>query len=421
MAAISLTLPKPHEKQWAIKHHLAKRQVICAGRRAGKTTLAGLVACERALEGRRVLLAAPTQEQTDAFWEKCKEWLAPLVQSGYVYKNEQRRVLDFPGGGRIRAKTAWDADTLRGDYADFLVLDEYALMDSSTWTQVGAPMLLDNDGDAWFISTPRRKNHFFQLYARAIQDGKRWKEWHFTSHDNPHLSETALAEITQDMSEDDYKQEILAEFLESEGAVFRKIDACMKAPLNAKLEDHREEIPDTKPKRYKPHYIVAGIDWGKKQDFTAISVCCRDCMVEVAKDRFNQIDYHVQRGRLVSLAQKWGVRLIMPESNSMGEPIIDELKRDDALKNVRIEPFETTSTSKPQLIENLALSFERGEVQWLADPVWQAELEAYEVRYSPQTGRPRYGAPEGVHDDTVMARALARRAMQKRKFMIGFA
>ncbi|NIV32808.1 MAG: terminase, partial [Anaerolineae bacterium] len=62
----------------------------------------------------------------------------------------------MPGDkGRIRTKTAWDADSLRGDYADLLILDEYATMDPSAWELVGAPMLLDNDGDAVFIGTPK--------------------------------------------------------------------------------------------------------------------------------------------------------------------------------------------------------------------------------------------------------------------------
>jgi hypothetical protein len=58
-------------------------------------------------------------------------------------------------------------------------------------------MLLDNDGDAAFIFTPKRKNHAFHLYQRAVTDDTgRWAAFHFTSFDNPHLSKDALAEIT---------------------------------------------------------------------------------------------------------------------------------------------------------------------------------------------------------------------------------
>ena len=39
---------------------------------------------------------------------------------------------------------------LRGDYADELILDEFQLMNEDIWDAVGAPMLLDNNGDASF-------------------------------------------------------------------------------------------------------------------------------------------------------------------------------------------------------------------------------------------------------------------------------
>ena len=393
---LRVVLPRPHAKQAEIEHHAAKRKVIVAGRRAGKTTLAAMTACHRARDGRRVLLASPTQDQADQFWEKCKEWLGPLTDAGIVHKNETRRTMDFPNGGRIKAKTAHDADTLRGDYADFLVLDEFALMAPDAWDLVGAPMLLDNDGDAWFISTPRRKNHFHAMYVRALgDDTDRWHAWHFTSHDNPHLSPEALAEITADLSDDAYRQEILAEFLDNEGAVFRNIAPCLGAPDPADRA------------RHKGHHVVLGADWGKVGDYTAFSVVCSDCHAELARHRANRIDYHVQRQDLVTLCQRWGVAVVIAESNAMGEPIIEQLQRDPDLARVAIQPFETTAVTKPPLIESLRLAFEREECQWQSDPIWTSELEAYEVKYSAVTGRPQYSAPEGVHDDTVMARALA--------------
>jgi len=391
---LTVSLHKPHEKQLSFKRSSAKRKVIVAGRRGGKTTGVADIAVEAMLEDRRVLEAAPTSDQTNTFWDVCCEAMQEPIDAKICYKNETNRVLEMPNGGRIRTKTAWDADSLRGDYADLLILDEYSLMNPDTWDQVGAPMLLDNDGDAIFIFTPQRRNHAYAMYAKAqADDTGRWAAWHFTSYDNPYLSQEALAEITADMTDAAYRQEIMAEFLEGEGAVFRNIDACMTAP-------------ETKPVQHRGHDLVAGVDWGKKGDYTAISVGCRQCKCEVARDRFNQIDYHVQRGRLVAIAQRWGIKGMVPEANSMGEPIIDELSRDADLRDVHIMPFQTTATSKPPMIESLALALEREEMRWQPDPIWTAELESYEVKYSGNTNRPSYSAPAGVHDDTVMARAL---------------
>ena len=388
---IQVTLPRPHHKQAAFINSPASRKLICSGRRAGKTTGVAILAAQAMLAGRRVLYAAPTDDQTEAFWQAEKRFFAEVIQRNLAKKNETKRFIEL-GQGRIRAKTSWDADTLRGDYADLLILEEYSLMDPSTWNEVGAPMLLDNGGDAVFIGTPKRRNHFYQAYLRAQQGDERWQAWHFTSFDNPYLSKTALNDIISDMTADAYRQEIMAEFLEGEGAVFRNIAACLHAP-------------ETTPEQHAGHRIVGGADWGKQVDRTALALLCTDCGQEVALDIFNQIDYHVQRQRLEALHDKWRVTQWIGEQNSIGEPILEELQRD----NIPIVGFITTATSKPPLIESLALALERAEVQWLNVPVATTELEAYERRVSPQTGRSQYSAPDGIHDDTVIARALALR------------
>lgn len=402
MTEIAVHLPRPHPKQAAFIDSAAKRRVIVAGRRGGKTTGTSILAARKFLEGRRILDAAPTQDQTDTFWDACKRYFAEAIERKAIYKNETKRMLEAPNGGRIRAKTAWDADSLRGDYADLLILEEYSLMDPGAWNEVGSPMLLDNDGDAVFIFTPMRRNHAFTMYNRAVSDDSgRWAHWHFTSHDNPHLSQSALAEITADMTEEAYRQEILAEFLEGEGAVFRNIAACLHAPT-------------TTPEEHEGHRVVLGADWAKQADFSAFSVFCADCNAEVALDRFNQIDYHVQRQRLAALCERWDVCHIETETNSIGEPIFEELRRE----GLPVVGFQTTPTSKPPLIESLALAFEREEAQWLDIAVATFELEAYERKVSTVTGRSQYSAPEGGHDDTVMARALAWRAATAGEFAV---
>jgi len=88
-------------------------------------------------------------------------------------------------------------------------------------------MLLDNNGDAVFIYTPpsalsrsvskaRDPLHAAKLYKKAKADTSgRWVAFHFTSHDNPFLDKLALEEIAQDMDERAYRQEIMAEDIDS--------------------------------------------------------------------------------------------------------------------------------------------------------------------------------------------------------------
>ncbi len=238
---------------------------------------------------------------------------------------------------------------------------------------------------------------FHAQYVKALGDDTgRWAAWHFTSHDNPHLSEEALADITADMTADAYKQEIMAEFLDNEGAVFRNIAACLY-PGGDSPNDH------------EGHELVMGVDWGKHEDYTVCSVGCRDCRREVAIDRYHGIEYHLQRQRLMAMAEKWNVYEILAESNAMGDPNIEELQ----YAGLPVYGFATTAATKPGLIEGLVLAFEREEGKFLDDIIATSELEAYEMRLR-QTGRPVFSAPEGVHDDTVIARALMWRVMALR-------
>lgn len=216
--------------------HPAKRKVIRAGRRGGKTTGMSIYAVEQFLAGHRVLYAAPTADQLDAFWRHVKAALREPIEAGVLRKNETEHFVELEGTEqRIRAKTAWNADTLRGDYADVLILDEWQLMDEEAWDRVGAPMLLDNDGDAVFIYTPpslhsrsvskaRDPQHAAKLFKRAMADTSgRWATFHFRSADNPHISADALAEIVKDMTSLSYRQEILAEDVdEAPGALWTR-------------------------------------------------------------------------------------------------------------------------------------------------------------------------------------------------------
>lgn len=238
MPEYTVHLPLPHDKQRAFIDSKAKRKVIRAGRRGGKTVGISIYAVERFLSGRRLLYAAPTAEQVGRFWVTITRALNEAVDAGIFKKNETEHIIELPGTEqRIRAKTAWNADTLRGDYADDLIFDEWQLIDEDAWEVVGAPMLLDNDGDATFIYTPpslhsrsvskaRDPQHAAKMFKMAQHDKSgRWEAFHFSSMDNPYISQTALSEITKDMTNLAYRMEILAEDVnEAPGALWTRAD-----------------------------------------------------------------------------------------------------------------------------------------------------------------------------------------------------
>jgi len=240
---LTVRLRQPHARQVEFIDSPAKRKIIRAGRRSGKTVGAAILGVKAFLAGRRVLYAAPTAEQTGRFWYEVTRSLAEPIKAGIYHKDETEHFIELPGTEqRIKAKTAWNANTLRGDYADLLLLDEWQLMAEDTWEEVGAPMLLDNNGDVVFIYTPpslhssgvskaRDPLHAPKLFKKAEGDKTdRWAAFHFASRENPHISKDALLDITQDMSQLSYRQEILAEDVDEawKGLIYRRFNqACI--------------------------------------------------------------------------------------------------------------------------------------------------------------------------------------------------
>ena len=374
---------KPHAAQLPIIKDARRFNVLVCGRRFGKTRLGIYMLAQKELYSLPCAWFAPTYKDILEVWREINTTLKPIITRSSI----QERRVELAGGGTIEFWSLDNEDAGRGRKYKRVIIDEAAKAPylQAAWEQAIRPTLTDYKGDAYFLSTPKGRNYFWRLYQRALEGGE-WQAWHYPTVANPYIDASEVLAAKQDLPEAIYKQEYLAEFIENEGSVFRNIDACM----GAVAKDHTG------------HAIVMGVDWGKQNDFTCVSVGCTTCKQEIAIDRFNQIDYVFQRARLTVLQEKHKASVILAESNSIGEPVIEVLQRE----GLPVHGFQTTAQTKPPLIENLALIFERTEWQFLPDPIWRGELEAYERTVSAVTGRASYSAPSGSHDDTVIARAL---------------
>ncbi len=392
LATTTINFPALHTNQRNVAESKARYRVLATGRRWGKSRLGSALCVAEGLKRGRAWWVAPSYKVAAVGWRMIRR-LASKVPGQKTSKGE--RMVEFPGGGSVQVRSADDPDSLRGEGLDLVVMDEFAFMKPAAWTEALRPALSDRQGRAVFISTPSGRNLFWRLYQRGLNEGD-WASWKLPTSDNPYIPPGEIEAARDSLPELTFEQEYLAEFLENEGAVFRNIGACLNAPPEAILKDHED------------HHVVAGLDWGKQQDFTAISVGCATCNVELARDRFNKIDYHFQYKRVQVVHDKWRVNNWLVERNSIGEPGFEALQR----AGLPVSGFDTTASSKPPLIENLALVLEREEWQFQDDPIWTGELEAYERKVSKTTGRSQYSAPEGLNDDTVIARALMIRASE---------
>jgi phage terminase large subunit-like protein len=321
----------------------------------------------------------------DDVWRCLKSSLSGV----WCDKNEDMRRIDLPGDGVIIVRSGHDPDALRGAGLDLAVLDEAAYLHPDVWSAAIRPALADRRGEALFLSTPRGRNWFWGLYMLGQNPAQpQWKSWRFPTRSNP-LIDPAQIDAARDLLPDrTFREEYLAEFLDDSGGVFRRVEAAATAE------------PESGPQ--PGERIIFGVDWGRDNDFTAIAVLSADRRRLLALDRFNDIGWNLQRGRLAALAERWQPEIIWAEANSIGGPNIEAL----AAEGLPIVPFTMTAASKGPLIESLSLALERNELIILCDPVLLGELQSYRSERL-SSGRFRYNAPPSQHDDTVIALALA--------------
>jgi hypothetical protein len=389
---IEVTLPTLHPGQRRIVDEARRFNVLACGRRFGKTMLGIDLLIDRALDGYPVGWFSPQYPMLVDVWKEIKRLTLPLQARVSV----QEHRIELITGGVIDCWSLAAVDSARGRKYARVVIDEAAMVPNldDAWQAVIRPTLSDYQGDAYFLSTPKGLNFFHQCYSRGMDPSQGdWMAWHAKTTDNPYISPDEVETARQELPEQVFQQEYLAEFLQNEGAVFRGIDECLTND-------------PTTPEQHAGHETVAGVDWGQQNDFTAISVICRTCRREVALDRFNRIEWAFQRARLTEIIREWKVTAVIAESNSIGQPNLEAL----ILEGLPVRGFETTSASKSPLIQSLALALERRECRWLANETARLELLAYEASVNKTTGRISYSAPSGGHDDTVMARALAWKA-----------
>jgi phage terminase large subunit-like protein len=317
-------------------------------------------------------------------WRLLKE-LARQIPGAQVRESE--RTITLPGKGTIGVRSADNPDSLRGEGLDFVAMDECAFTREEAWTASLRPALADRQGSAVFISTPLGRNWFWRMYQAAIGGEPGWAAWQLPTSDNPYIVPTEIEAARKLLPERIFQQEFMAQFLEDSGALFRRVTEAATA---------------TEIGMQPGHEYVMGVDWGKHDDFTVLAVLDTGTHAMVYMDRFAQIDYQVQLGRLKALYERYCPGTIIAEANSMGEPLIEQCTR----MGLPVQPFVTTNATKTAAIDALALAFEQGDIKILNDPILIGELQAYEMERLP-SGLMRYNAPEGMHDDTVMSLALA--------------
>ncbi len=209
-----VVIPYSPREQFLALHQRPQRWAIAVcHRRAGKTVacinelLKGALSCELP-EPRFAYLAPYYSQAKDVAWSYLKRFTQPIPGSA-PFEYELR--VDLPNAGRVRLYGADNYDRLRGLYLDGIVLDEYGDIDPRAWQEVIRPALSDRKGWAIFIGTPKGRNHFSDLWERALKDDG-WFTLMLKASETGLLSPQELADARKTMTEDQFQAEYECSF-----------------------------------------------------------------------------------------------------------------------------------------------------------------------------------------------------------------
>lgn len=390
--------PYPYQAEF-LSHYQDARRIVLKARQIGFSQVFALEALYTAIytPDSTVLLVSRSQDLAVNLLRYCYQTFNNLKSVPTMVKANESE-MGFANGSRIKSIPA-NRSTGRGFAANLVYLDEYAYAEYADDIYQSVSPTVSQGGRLIIGSTPNGMGNLFHaLYAGDESFYHIKAPW----YDCPayYTDAEKLAGVPREQcawylrerpnyTERAWAAEYECDFVASGGQVFRNVRVVCTL-----------KTPDS-PEQHRGHAFMMGVDWGKSNDYTRLRLICRECKRMVDWDGFNQIGYHFQRERLKLMYDRWGNPPILAENNSIGNPNIEELQLD----GLAVQPFETTATTKPPLIESLALAIERGEVQLPFEDI--GELEAYEMKTNPNTGRPTYTAPDGMHDDRVMADALA--------------
>lgn len=351
----------------------------------------GIAAVMFAAHGFRVAWVVPTYRNARFVWRFARRAIASY--SGAKVNQSEMAIEFLPTSGWLGIYSANNPVGGRNEAFDLVVVDEAAYVEQSVVTDVFIPTLADRDGRLILSSTPNGMNWFYVEYQNGLADGREIASWHKPSTENPmptireavrRLEERVRAGTYPERA---FRQEWLAEFVENAATVFRGVDAAATSETRG----------------YEPgHTYVGGIDWGRTNDFTVFVILdVTDGRVEYV-ERMSGVGFALQRARLLEIHRRYNVSAWVGEYNAMGGPQVEALQGE----GLPIIAFTTTNATKQVVIDHLSLEIESGRLQLLNDPVLLGELRAFRQERLP-SGLMRYSAPEGMHDDDVMALALA--------------
>jgi hypothetical protein len=385
---------KPHEKQKEIHNSIInesyKYYILNIGRQFGKTMLGINQMLYWAInhKGCNIAWVTPIYKQSKKVFDEMEK--VTKTSGLFEYNRSDLTITGF--NSQIQFFSGERPDNIRGNTFDYLIVDEMAFTRPELWSEVLSATVLVKGKKVIFISTPKGKNHFYQLSLQPNYDN-RYKYFHYSSYDNPMIDAEDLEERKRSLPKHIFEQEYLAKFIDNASGLFKNVDSCV-----IKTAERTQKL-------------FGGLDIGRADDYTVLTILNKNYQM-IYVQRWRQQEWSKIIDEVATKIREYNAEIFV-EVNNQGD-VFFEMLQNKVYNNV--QPYVTTTATKPIMIEDLAVHFENKDIgilneNWLVD-----ELNAFTYIYNEKTRRVQYGAPQGVHDDGVMSLALAVQSIKKNQY-----
>ena len=391
MRAVEVALPRLYPKQRMAFYGPERYSLTEATVKSGKTFGALSWLADQALDltapdglsrsGRSYWWIAPILPQAKIAYRRLRRGLARGFAPGSFTSNDTDSYITLGNGATVWFKGSDNPDSLFGEDVWAAVIDEASRVKEEAWQAVRSTLTYTKGPIRIIGNVKGRRNWFYQM-ARVAEAGEPGMAYHrIIAADAVAAGVLAAAEVEdarRRLPDSVFRELYLAEPSEEGGNPFGldRIAACV-APLS-------QEAP-----------MVWGWDLAKSQDFTVgIALDRRGCGCRF--HRF-QMPWPETRERIKVESH----RPALLDSTGVGDPVLEELQRDGS---GWFEGFKFTRQSKQELMTGLRNAVHAGSVHFPEGPI-RLEMESFE--YEVTATQTFYSAPRGMHDDCVMALALA--------------
>jgi hypothetical protein len=319
-----------------------------------------------------------------------------LTDSGVISKkNTSTMEIHFTNGSRMKFFSGERYEFIRGQSIDLIICDEFAMFKPEAWDAAIEPTIIARKGSkVVLLSTPRGKNWYYHLWNRAISNhSDKWKCVTAPSWDSPLPDPAKLADIKARIADNIWRQEYGAEFIDNTSSLFENVIQSATSDLQW---DGKSAV-------------TIGIDIGFKNDYTvAVAIDQTGKIVGYFRANDNNLNFELMTNRLLQFINNYKNPTIWCESNKYDS--IPTLLRK---KGITVNDFTTTAASKKQIIDNLITQFKIGGIKLPQagfnneNDYFISEFQDYTMIYNQTTGNISFDAPAGLHDDCVIATAIA--------------